>query len=72
MPVNMSLELGRLAVNDRNVEMQQCAEESDEMIYLQRKWMSQQPHSQPFSRCPVGQLDQRLIQGTTPNYATRE
>lgn len=23
-------------------------------------------------RCPVGQLDQPLIQGTTPNYATRE
>lgn len=29
MPVNMSLELSRLAVNDRNVEMQQCAEERD-------------------------------------------
>lgn len=42
------------------------------MIYLLRKSLSQQRCSQPFPWCPVGQLDQPLIQGTTPNYATRE
>lgn len=42
------------------------------MVYLLRKLLSQQPCSQPFPWCPVGQLDQPLIQTTTPNYTTRE
>lgn len=42
------------------------------MIYLLRKSLSQQPCSQFCPWCPVGQLEQPLIQGTTPNYATRE
>lgn len=42
------------------------------MIYLLRKSLSQQRCSQSSPWCPVDQLDQPLIRGTTPNYATRE